>query len=601
MNIYEFLKNNLGDENYYIPNSVFSTEFKETLTTDSDKLLFDLIKNISSLALKISASGAEFYPMMIFNGKRTFSVEDLKDDDYALLNTIDLSKVPINLRARIADILWLEKKDYKAAQIAAENYLALYNLWYNESEWFEALDMIKRAIYISAQIKLKDIYNNCCQTIYEQIIALNGNDKDFLSISLINVIYDQSYGDSDNIIDILDRIIVKSKGNPNKTEHAYKLKFKYLNKVKKFEDAKFSKIKLAEYFVDFAESCAKKEEYSALKAQYFFEKAISLYRNNGEPTKAELTHKRLIEIQKDIPKLLHIFKIPFDGEKNKKYIEQNMEGLSFKEAVIKLSQLIHFYKKEEFKIKVLNEAHEFPLKHFITNNTINEKGQTIFTLPSLASKNTQENQKVLEQHIHKKMLEFQNISGNMFLIFALSYINENFDVKNENLDFIVKDNAIIPPGREKIITLALRLALMGNYYEALHLLAPQAENIFRNIAIESGGLTVTLEKDGTSKEKVLSSIFDIPELIDCYDNDILFFFKGMLNEQAGANIRNNIAHGIMNEQQGCSGASIFFICAVIKLLVISSRQCIDILLSKKELQTYEPLPNDIVNLESENK
>lgn len=61
----------------------------------------------------------------------------------------------------------------------------------------------------------------------------------------------------------------------------------------------------------------------------------------------------------------------------------------------------------------------------------------------------------------------------------------------------------------------------------------------------AGALTVIFENDGTSKQKTLTSIFDLPELLDCYDNDIIFLFKGLLNEQAGANIRNEIAHGIM--------------------------------------------------------
>lgn len=91
------------------------------------------------------------------------------------------------------------------------------------------------------------------------------------------------------------------------------------------------------------------------------------------------------------------------------------------------------------------------------------------------------------------------------------------------------------------------MILNGQYYEGIHILAPQVENLFRNIAIEVGGLTVTLERDGPSKEKVLSSIFDLPELMDCYDNDILFLFKGLLNEQSGANIRNEIAHGIVSQ------------------------------------------------------
>lgn len=59
----------------------------------------------------------------------------------------------------------------------------------------------------------------------------------------------------------------------------------------------------------------------------------------------------------------------------------------------------------------------------------------------------------------------------------------------------------------------------------MHILAPQVENLFRNIAKEVGGLTITLDNDGASKEKVLKSIFDLPELLDCYDNDILFLLK----------------------------------------------------------------------------
>ena len=138
------------------------------------------------------------------------------------------------------------------------------------------------------------------------------------------------------------------------------------------------------------------------------------------------------------------------------------------------------------------------------------------------------------------------------------------------------------------------MALKGDCYESLHILAPQTENIFRNIVKEVGGLTVTLETDGTSKEKVLSSIFDLPELVDCYDNDILFLFKGLLNEQAGANIRNNIAHGIITPEAANSGASLYFICAVIKLLVFSSRRCSEIFSNNHRLQKFINPESDIV-------
>ena len=66
---------------------------------------------------------------------------------------------------------------------------------------------------------------------------------------------------------------------------------------------------------------------------------------------------------------------------------------------------------------------------------------------------------------------------------------------------------------EHIFQSGVYLFLNGDYYEALHIFAPQIENVFRNIARQAGGLTVTLEEDGSSMEKVLSSIFFIARII----------------------------------------------------------------------------------------
>jgi len=67
----------------------------------------------------------------------------------------------------------------------------------------------------------------------------------------------------------------------------------------------------------------------------------------------------------------------------------------------------------------------------------------------------------------------------------------------------------------------------------------------------------------------------LPELKDCYDNDILFLFKVLLNEQSRANIRNEISHGIMEENRGNSGIVKYFLCAIIRLLTYTSKECYD--------------------------
>lgn len=94
----------------------------------------------------------------------------------------------------------------------------------------------------------------------------------------------------------------------------------------------------------------------------------------------------------------------------------------------------------------------------------------------------------------------------------------------------------------------------------------------------------------------MSSIFDLPELLDCYDNDILFLFKGLLNDQAGANIRNNIAHGILEDREGNSGASLYFIVSVIKLLSYTSTECFEIIKRSDRLHQFERLNENDSNL-----
>lgn len=310
-------------------------------------------------------------------------------------------------------------------------------------------------------------------------------------------------------------------------------------------------------------------------------------------------HKRLIEVQKTIPDLMTVHSIPFNGEKIAENIKANMDGLNFEECVLRITQFVSFYKKDDFKKKVLESLEISPLSHLFSNNIINEHGQTVFVLPSLDFSNPEANKTSFELHIHHAMLEHERITGSMFLTFALKYIREKFDVKSESLEFLVSDSCIIPDERKSIISKGLYCAFVGEYYEALHILAPQAENLFRYIAKEVGGLTLTLGDNGASEEKSLKSVFDLDELKECYDNDILFMFKGLLNEKAGANIRNEVAHGIMNPYRSFSGECLFFLCVFVKLLAISSLYCGEILCNEK-LKSYIRLDEGIL-LESENE
>ena len=83
---------------------------------------------------------------------------------------------------------------------------------------------------------------------------------------------------------------------------------------------------------------------------------------------------------------------------------------------------------------------------------------------------------------------------------------------------------------------------------------------------------------------MLSSIFELPELNDCYDKNIIFTFKGLLNENTGANLRNLIAHGILDEREATSGVGIALVCMTLKLLVLNSDRVMSVIKSSDKIQ-----------------
>lgn len=587
VNIYELLNRIIVNKRYSLSPNLF-IEADRTKLSEEERSIFDLLKNIVSLGTKIHNDGIEFHPMFVMaDGSRTFSIEDISEDDYLILHSLKLEKMPLILRALIADILWTNKKEFNAAKIAANAYWELFTFWYRDDDNVGTIDIIRRAVCISAQTKQTLLFEKIQGWFVDFLEKKAANNDGFFALRVMELFFGQKNFDVSIFLPVLDDLIDGNSDNIAKVEQAYKLKTECLFKLKRKEDAIKNNNLLADYYLEFAEKIFKKDIQGALRAVNFYQKGIMLYRNNGESDKADAAHKRLVEIQKEIPKIMVPFSVELDIKGVIDNLKANMEGLSFEECVIRLTQMFVFEKQEDIKKRVIEEFKDNPISHLFGKSLINAQGQTVLALHPLDIHDPEKDPKLMELHMYQNALEKQKVAGDIWVKNALIIIRDKFVIDKSMVEFLVKDNPIIPDGRERIFQSGLYMFLNGDYYEALHILAPQVENLFRNIAREVGGLTVTLEKDGSSMEKVLSSILSLPELVDCYDNDILFTFRGLLNEQAGANIRNEIAHGIISEYACSTGVCLYFGVAVIKLLSLTSASCYQILKNSEKLKHFE--------------
>ena len=559
-----------------------------TLDTENDRHIYNLIKNVCSLHTEISAKNIEFQPSFVLMDKRSFGLQDMTEDDFLLLESLNISLLPINIRARIADLLWTEKNIYADALIAIDAYIALFNLLFSDDDWLESMDMIRRALSIATQVNQKEKHDATCKIAYNHILRIDGTDDSFLSLQLIKIVISEKYGDPNTLIAILNKIVQNSGSNIPKVEIAYNLLNECFKWKKDNSGIHNTNIAMAQYYEKKASELTGDDFRSLTIAEGHLKKAVFLYRNNREAKQAERVQKEIVRLQGKIPQAMGFVQESYDVSNLYEYIVECFDGLSFQEALLRLAQFTTFRKKDDVKEAVLDELKEYPLSHLFGKAFTNSTGQTVLTLAPLDMHNPEKDQELLVAHIHQQFLKYERIEGDLYLKCALEIIRDKYDFQPNDLDFLILDNPIIPQGRERIFRSAIYMALKGWEYEAIHILSSQMENLFRNLARELGALTVTLENDGTSKEKLLTSVFDLPELIDAYDNDILFLFEGLLNEQAGANIRNNVAHGLLTELSAKSGACIYFICAVIRLLTYTSAECMNLLISSPRIKNLKP-------------
>lgn len=104
MGIYDLLNRIIVNRSYELSASLFSDSDKAELE-DAEKEIFDLLKNISSLGTEIHNDRIEFHPMSVMaDGRRTFFIDDISEEEYSKLSQLQFDKIPLILRALIADI-----------------------------------------------------------------------------------------------------------------------------------------------------------------------------------------------------------------------------------------------------------------------------------------------------------------------------------------------------------------------------------------------------------------------------------------------------------------------------------------------------------------
>ena len=491
------------------------------------------------------------------------------------LKELDYAKLPYVVQAKLGEYFWKIKKEYNFAKKAVEAYQKRYFEVFDLDDWVDCAEAIDRMLEISFQINEPELKDQAAKLLHDEIIRINGSDEKFFSISLLKKAINQKIGNSCEYLDIVDRIITASRQNPydtRKLECSYEIKAKLLRLCKgkgSNNEIKECQKEHATVLVELSDKVNSNDFRGVSIKVDLLEKAVQLLNEAGNHQEANDIYKKALICRKKLPETMQSIKMPLSiSKEDYQHLVTEFENLTPREAVIKLAFGAKIYQKEDIKQEILGSK-DISLRFFKTTS-IDDDGNAIVEIPGLNTTDIDNNTEVLEMHMHRLIREKAELNG-IVLYPAFNKVIEQYDISEDVIDFIFDGNAIVPDYMVGTIKNALYLAFHHKTTEAVIILSTQMENVFREIARSAGAVIYTLKPDHTSMAKVLKSVFDLPELKECYDEDLLFLFKSLLNEKAGANIRNMAAHGLIKQNYGNTGLGIYFILITLQLLIISSR------------------------------
>ncbi len=110
--------------------------------------------------------------------------------------------------------------------------------------------------------------------------------------------------------------------------------------------------------------------------------------------------------------------------------------------------------------------------------------------------------------------------------------------------------------------------LHADYATATHFLIPQVEHALRVIAEAGGAHVVQMKRNGTQEDMTLNQVLGLPQIRAAFGPAIAFYLRVLLVEHFGSNLRNRVAHGLVDSAHFFAADTVYFWWVTLSLCLI---------------------------------
>lgn len=515
-----------------------------------EQSVFGILATVTGVAIK-PESTEEFFADIFKN---------ITDEQLYFLAEIVTEISDPELRARVADILWVRRRDYRMAQLAIPAYLQSASTLEHPEHWSHCFHRIERALRLARKISYQnEVVFAHIETVLDRY---QGEDPLWLSAKLMELLQEYHLGEPAKYAIIAEKaaILAQSAFDWDRARALWNIKAVWHRREKDHSKEFSASMSAAETYVKEAEFALERTPPSYIVASHFLQKAVKAFksiRGTKEETvdakvRAEEVHKLLLLYQEETCN--QMFTIPYEQEI---YISDLVEkardsvrGKKFQEALFALAISGSPTNVPQLKQQVQQHARQFVLSHLFSTVMVNEMGKVVACQQgSVLSSNPEEAETATYFEMCRNATYYQSLQAQAYIEPARYQINLEHGVRLNDILSILSHSPFVPPGREYLFAKGIYAGLTGDFFTSTHILIPQIENSVRYLMWQRGIITSGLDDSGIQNEHNLNSTLYNSEIAFIFDENTLFDLKCLLVEHAGSNLRNRMAHGLINDRE----------------------------------------------------
>jgi hypothetical protein len=334
------------------------------------------------------------------------------------------------------------------------------------------------------------------------------------------------------------------------------------------DDARRLRIRRADVFLLQAQWLQDHSDAAPLVRAQLVEQAVVALRDAGAPReKVDEAHQRLLDVRRLGVAQMETHRGPsVDLTDHVARAEGAVRGRPFPDAIRALATLTAPPRVAAMRAHVIENRKRFPLSSLFPRVHLDREGRKIATTFT-------DLHDFSDAALEPDMFEWARtclrgeVAGTIDPARACIQAEHAASIRDW-LEFLT-ECPLVSPDNVRAVAVGLAAGLQGDLIVSASVLAPQLEHMIRRLVRSTGAISSTLSSgDGTQREAALSTMLEHPELRRVLGEDFVFDLRGLLDDPAGANVRNSVAHGLWTDDNFMSAEAMYLWYTTLRLITL---------------------------------